>query len=428
MNAKPPRPWDRPANSTIPNRTGDLVLDPIYVALGKAVSTWEGVNAATAAMHYVMLDDDRSELDDEAVKAFGSVSNVHERAKHLKERWERFFAADFGASRDEAADIQTKLPKLMHAYRGWAERRNDLAHGYVTEAHSPDYTDPDQPIVANYALCPSHARTEKWPHVEPEYNYVASEIEAFADEFAKLDQQIEAVAERIENLRVSRTITASEPSSLTTTVWGRRSAFNVQKVLWLLDELSIPYDHVSAGGDDGGIDAPDFLVVNPHGRVPVVRDEAATVWESHTILRYLAAKHGGAALWSRDLAQRSQWDRWMDWSQTEWQPAFMGLFWSYYRTPEVERDAGTIEHYVSACTACIGKLERALTERPYLAGDTFSLADIPAGAALYRYYELDTDRPAAPNVEAWYARLRQRPAFRKNVMRSFDELKGKLLF
>ena len=428
MNAKTSRPWDRPPYSAIPNRTGDLVSDPIYVALGKAVSAWEGVNAATAAMHYAMLDGDRSDLDNEAVKAFGSVSNVHERAKQLKERWERFFAADFGASRDEAAAIKAKLPELMHAYRGWAERRNDLAHGYVTEAHSPDYTDPDQPIVANYALCPSHARTEKWPHVEPEYNYIASEIEAFADEFAKLDQWIEAVAERIENLRAKRTArTFAQPASATT-VWGRRSAFNVQKVLWLLDELGIPHEHVSAGGDDGGLDAPDFLAMNPHGRVPVVRDEAATVWESHAILRYLAAKRGGTTLWSRDLTERSEWDRWMDWSQTEWQPAFMGLFWSHYRTPEAERDTGTIERHADACAACIGKLDGVLNDRPYLAGDAFSLADIPAGTALYRYYELDIERPAAPNVEAWYARLQERPAFRENVMRPFDELKGKSSF
>jgi glutathione S-transferase len=68
-------------------------------------------------------------------------------------------------------------------------------------------------------------------------------------------------------------------------VWGRRSSFNVQKVMWLIGELDLPHQHIDAGGAFGGLDAPEFLAMNPHGRVPVIRDEDATVWESHAILR-----------------------------------------------------------------------------------------------------------------------------------------------
>ena len=64
-------------------------------------------------------------------------------------------------------------------------------------------------------------------------------------------------------------------------VWGRRSSFNVQKVMWLLGELSLAHEHTEVGGKFGGLDDPSFLAMNPHGRVPVLRDDDAIVWESH---------------------------------------------------------------------------------------------------------------------------------------------------
>ena len=87
--------------------------------------------------------------------------------------------------------------------------------------------------------------------------------------------------------------------------WGRRSAFNVQKVLWLLDELALEYDHTELGGDFGGLDDPDFRAMNPHGKVPVINDGGVIVWESHAILRYLAAKYGKGSVWSDDPAVQS---------------------------------------------------------------------------------------------------------------------------
>jgi glutathione S-transferase len=190
-------------------------------------------------------------------------------------------------------------------------------------------------------------------------------------------------------------------------VWGRRSSFNVQKVLWLVDELRLPHEHIDAGGRFGGLDAPGFLAMNPHGKVPVIEDDGTVVWESHAILRYLAARHGGARWWPDDPAERSLAERWMDWSQTTLQPAFlMGVFWGFYRTPA----------------------QRMLEDRYYLLGDALTLADIPAGTALYRYFALDIERPSVPNVAAWYSRLRERPAYRAHVMLPFEELRGRLAY
>ena len=211
------------------------------------------------------------------------------------------------------------------------------------------------------------------------------------------------------------------------TVWGRRSSFNVQKVLWLVGELHLAHDHIPAGGSFGGLDAPAFRAMNPHGRVPVIQDNDTVLWESHAILRYLAARHSEGDLWARDPADRARVDGWMDWSQTSLQPDFLnGVFWGYFRTPEAQRDWPAIRRSLDRCAAHFRLLDGMLAEQLFLTGDRLSLADIPIGTSLYRYFELDLDRPNLPNVTAWYRRLQQRPAYRTHVMVPFDELRGRL--
>jgi glutathione S-transferase len=141
-------------------------------------------------------------------------------------------------------------------------------------------------------------------------------------------------------------------------VWGRRSSFNVQKMMWLIGELELPHEHVDAGGQFGGLDAPDFLAMNPHGRIPVIRDDAATVWESHAILRYLAARHGAGRFWSDDPVTRASVDGWMDWSHTALQPDFLvGVFWGFYRTPEAKRNWPAINAALARCARDFGRLD-----------------------------------------------------------------------
>ncbi len=208
-------------------------------------------------------------------------------------------------------------------------------------------------------------------------------------------------------------------------VWGRRSAFNVQKVLWLVGELGLPHQHIPAGGEFGGLDDPHFRSLNPHGRVPVIDDDGVVVWESHAILRYLAARYG-PAWWPYDPAARAEADGWMDWAQTALQPDFLtGVFWGWYRTPEEQRDVHAIEIALAACARHFRLLDRVLADRPFLGGAAPNLADIPVGTHLYRYHELEIDRPNTPNVEAWYGRLRERSAYRQAVMVPFGEMEGR---
>jgi glutathione S-transferase len=212
-------------------------------------------------------------------------------------------------------------------------------------------------------------------------------------------------------------------------IWGRRNSANVQKVLWLAGELSLKYEQINAGGSFGGLNEAAFRALNPHGRIPVLQDGDVTIWESHAILRYLAAQHGEGKFWPRDAAARARNDEWMDWAQTAFRPAFLGgVFIAYYRTPEAERNWPAIRQSLEASARLLQLIDRLLESRPFLSGGDFSLGDIPAGAMLYRYFELDIERPRLPQVEAWYARLQERKAYRENVMIPFDELRGKPSF
>jgi glutathione S-transferase len=211
------------------------------------------------------------------------------------------------------------------------------------------------------------------------------------------------------------------------TVWGRRSSFNLQKVMWLVGELAIEHRHIEAGGQFGGLDTPEFRAMNPHGRVPVIDDNGTVVWESHAILRYLAAHYGRGSFWIDDAAERSRVDQWLDWSQTALQPDFLiGIFWGFYRTPEPQRNLSAIKESINRCTRHFQLLDRLLSGQTFVLGNQLSLADIPIGTHLYRYFNLEIERPSLPNVDAWYRRLQDRAAYCTHVMVPFGELRGRL--
>ncbi|HTN61849.1 MAG TPA: glutathione S-transferase [Devosia sp.] len=211
------------------------------------------------------------------------------------------------------------------------------------------------------------------------------------------------------------------------TLWGRKTSCNVQKTLWLLEELGLAYVHRPVGGGFGGVDAA-YRLLNPNGLVPTLQDGDLTVWESHATVRYLAAAYGGAALWPAEPRRRALLDQWTDWTATTFQPAWIGLFWAVVRTPPELRDGAAIAGLLDRSLAAFAILEAELAKRPFLSGDKFGYADIVAGVALYRWFTMTIDRPPMPAVEAWYGRLAERPAFRQTVMISYAELVGRLAF
>ena len=210
--------------------------------------------------------------------------------------------------------------------------------------------------------------------------------------------------------------------------YGRATSDNVQKARWMLAETGQPYEHVELGGRFGGLDDPAFLKLNPHGKVPVLRDGETVVWESNAIVRYLAAAYCAGAIWPQDPAARANADQWMEWAQTRLYPDSNRLFWLSVRTPEADQDHGKISATLEKLKGYYDILERQLEGRDYVAGNQLTIADIPTGATLYRYFELDIERPHLPNIRAWYDRLCARQAYQDAVMIPFDELRGRLAF
>ncbi|MFA6125013.1 glutathione S-transferase family protein [Sphingomonas sp.] len=197
------------------------------------------------------------------------------------------------------------------------------------------------------------------------------------------------------------------------TIWGRLNSHNVKKVAWFAEELALPYVRHDVGGQFGMGDA--YLALNPNALVPTIEDDGFVLWESNAILRYLAARHGGKRWWPEDPVQRAQADRWMDW-QFEYGDAQRGAFLHLIRRPLAERDPAVIAASAAACAAKMQILDHALAQTPWLSGTDFGIGDIPMGTYAHSWFILDIARPSVPHVEAWYARLTERPGYAAQVM------------
>ncbi len=209
------------------------------------------------------------------------------------------------------------------------------------------------------------------------------------------------------------------------TLWGRISSCNVQKAAWALEECGVAYERIDAGGDWGGLDDPAYRALNPHGRIPTLVDGDTVVWESDAIVRYVAARYGAGTLWPETPEVRATADQWMAWTAASLYPDWIGLFWKLVRTPAERRDPDAIARHLKAASEGFLALDQHLKTSRYMAGNAFTMADIPAGMMLYRWFAMDIDRPVTPHVEDWHARLRERPAYLKAVCIPYDELVGK---
>ncbi len=196
-------------------------------------------------------------------------------------------------------------------------------------------------------------------------------------------------------------------------IWGRTNSVNVKKALWCLEELGLKYERVDAGMQYGVVNTPEYRKLNPNGLVPTIEEDGFVLWESHSIIRYLAAKHGAGKLWPTDPRVRAIANQWMDWAFS-FQAAFRPVFWGLVRTPQEKRDLKAIEEGRKSCADLLGRLDGALAGRQYVAGE-FSMGDIPIGCHVQLWMRLPLERPQHPNLEAWFQRLCARPAYKRIV-------------
>lgn len=195
-------------------------------------------------------------------------------------------------------------------------------------------------------------------------------------------------------------------------ILGKSSSINVRKVLWTCAEIGIPCELEEWGSGHRATDTPDFLALNPNGMVPVIQDQGATLWESNTICRYLSSKHQRFDLLPSAAMPRAQIEKWMDWQATElnnsWRYAFMGLV----RHSAAHRDPEALATGIAQWNHHMGILnQQLLSTGAYVAGASFTLADIVLGLSVHRWIAAPIKHPPLPAVQDYYARLSERTGF-----------------
>jgi glutathione S-transferase len=207
-------------------------------------------------------------------------------------------------------------------------------------------------------------------------------------------------------------------------VWGRTTSVNVQKVMWTIAELGLPSTRIDAGGSFGKLDTPEFVALNPNRLIPVIEDGGFALWESGAIIRYLTRTYGSGSLMPADARDVARADQWIDWAASVLYPDIItNIFIGLVRTPAAQRNDAVIAQSIEGAGEKLQILNDVLGRHTYILGDTFTVADIPAGAMMFRYFALPIARPKLANVEAWYGRLSARSAYREHVMIDYSPLR-----
>jgi glutathione S-transferase len=201
------------------------------------------------------------------------------------------------------------------------------------------------------------------------------------------------------------------------TIWGRANSVNVQKVLWCLAELDLVYERIDAGMAFGKNREPEYLAMNPNGRVPTLVDGDYVLWESNSVMRYLTLAYGkGSPIYPAAPKARAGVDRWLDWSLSTLQPVDRPVFWALVRTPLEKRDMAAIQKDADAEAEVWRIADDQLKTRRFIEGDDFTLADIALGAYARRWFGVEgVSKPKLAHLERWFAQFAARPGFQKFI-------------
>ncbi|KPX35079.1 MULTISPECIES: glutathione S-transferase family protein [Pseudomonas syringae group] len=195
-------------------------------------------------------------------------------------------------------------------------------------------------------------------------------------------------------------------------ILGKASSINVRKVLWACEELNISFSREEWGSGFKSTDTEEFLALNPNAMVPVIIDDGFVLWESNSILRYLAARYNGCHLYPFEPIARARIDQWIDWQSADLNPAWGYAFMSLVRRSADHQDvvatAASCANWVRYMQILDQQLEMT---GAYVSGETFTLADIPVGLSVNRWFETPLDHPDLPAVNMYYERLSSRPGY-----------------
>jgi glutathione S-transferase len=182
------------------------------------------------------------------------------------------------------------------------------------------------------------------------------------------------------------------------------------RALWIAKELGLDYEHLPIEIGDAGARSPQFLSLNPNGRLPFIDDGGFVLFESLAITLYLAKKHSNGKLYPGSLEGEAKAWQWTSWALSE---VDRGVnIWSLHavRLPPGDRDVAKRDEALKVLAPPFKVLDAALTKQPYLLGDDFTVADLNVAAVISR--AIDMDLSAVPNLKAWLTRCLERPAAR----------------
>jgi glutathione S-transferase len=198
-------------------------------------------------------------------------------------------------------------------------------------------------------------------------------------------------------------------------ILGKPSSINVRKVLWACEEIGVAYEREDWGSGFRDTSAPEFLALNPNALVPVMIDTGFVLWESNTIIRYLAAEHRAIALLPTAPRARAQIEQWMDWQATEFNGSWRYAFQALVRKNPDFADRGEIAASLQSWSRNIAILDAQLkATQGFVAGPAFTLADIPIGLSVNRWFMTPSDRPIFAAVQSYYERLSGRAPFMRH--------------
>ena len=199
-------------------------------------------------------------------------------------------------------------------------------------------------------------------------------------------------------------------------IYGRNSSINVQKAVWAMGEAGLEWEWLDKDGVFGKVNVPDYVAINPQVRIPTLDDDGLLIRQSNVIVRYVARRYAPELLLPKDEGAHVEAERWMEWQASDNGAPMVKVFWGLVRTPPEKRNMDEIRSALAVLHDQFRVLDAHLADRMFVAGDFFSMGDIPPGAAAYRYLSMDIDRPTYPHLNRWYHRLQERVNYRNLVM------------
>jgi len=214
-------------------------------------------------------------------------------------------------------------------------------------------------------------------------------------------------------------------------LWGRKSSINVQKVLWCLAELGLQegkdFERIDAGMQFGIVRSPEFLKMNPNGLVPTLEDGDIVLWESNTIMRYLASQYDKNKRFPSSIPTQFNSEKWMDWQVgTLWpvlRPSFIGLT----RVPEAEQDHAGIQKAYQDTNHLFTLLNQTLESQAYCSGEQFHIGDIVLALCVHRWILLNKtfpkqtgERTNLKNINRWLKQLEADTCFQEFVEKELN--------